>query len=46
MIDVIMWIMAVILGAFACYMVHSAIESYKHMKEAKHKAMIWDARIK
>ena len=46
MLNVIMWIITVMLGAFACYMVHSAIESYKYMKRAKRKAMVWDARIK
>ena len=40
------WIL-VLIGLICDYfMIKSAVKSYRDMKEAKRKAMIWDARIK
>ena len=46
MVNIIGWSITCIMFVLLIYFVNDAIQSYKAMKEAKRKAMIWDARIK
>lgn len=46
MIDALMYIITALFGLFTLHQINDAIDSYKEMKKAKQKAMIWDARIK
>lgn len=46
MINIIGLILVVVAIICDYYIIKSTIQSYKHMKDAKRKAMIWNARIK
>ena len=40
------WILVIFVVIIDVFLTKSAIKSYHDMKEAKRKAMIWDARMK
>ena len=46
MIDVIMWIVFITIVIIDIHLHRQTVQEYKRMKEAKKKAMVWDARIK
>lgn len=46
MINIIGWSLCIIGLIVDYFIIKSAVKSYREMKEAKRKAMMWDARIK